>query len=132
MCAIIIALTVVIAHFSAPRGDAIKTAWELGVDLNDQPEPAALRSRPGEWLEYSRILPLLAGLMTLGWLISQFLTKPVLAVVSNLNGYLLIFLMLGLLLHGTPATFCRPSPRRYPPPPASWFSFRCTPPWPRS
>ncbi|SDK81399.1 short-chain fatty acids transporter [Cryobacterium psychrotolerans] len=105
MCAIIIALTVAIAHFSAPRGDAIKTAFELGVDLDDSPVPAALRSRPGEWLEYSRILPILAGLMTLGWLVSQFLTKPLLSVVSNLNGYLLIFLMLGLLLHGTPRNF---------------------------
>ena len=105
MCAIIIALTVAIAHFSAPRGDAIKTAFELGVDLDDSPVPAAPRSRPGEWLEYSRILPILAGLMTLGWLVSQFLTKPLLSVVSNLNGYLLIFLMLGLLLHGTPRHF---------------------------
>jgi len=105
MCGLIIALTVVIAHFSAPRGDAIKTAFELGVDVNDQPEPAAPRTRPGEWLEYSRVLPVLAALMTLGWLVSQFLTKPLLAVVSNLNGYLLIFLMLGLLLHGTPRNF---------------------------
>ena len=105
MCAVIIALTVVIAHLSAPRGDAIRTARDLGVDLDDRPEPAAPRSRPGEWLEYSRILPILAGLLTLGWLVSQFLTKPMLAVVSNLNGYLLVFLMLGLVLHKTPRNF---------------------------
>ena len=105
MCAIMIALTVVIAHFSAPRGAAIRTAEDLGVDLNDEPEPAEPRSRPGEWLEYSRILPILAGLMTLGWLVSQFTTLPVLTVVSSLNGYLLVFLMLGLVLHGTPRNF---------------------------
>ena len=105
MCAILIVLTVVITHFSAPQGDAIRTALDLGVDLDDQPEVAEPRSRPGEWLEYSRILPVLAGLMTLGWLVSQFLTKPILAVVGDLNGYLLIFLMLGLLLHGTPRNF---------------------------
>ncbi len=105
MCAIIIALTVLIAHFSAPRGDAIRTAQDLGVDLNDEPEPAAPRSRPGEWLEYSRILPILIALLTLGWLVSQFVTSPVLSVVSSLNGYLLVFLMLGLVLHGTPRKF---------------------------
>ena len=105
MCAVIIALTVVIAHLSAPRGDAIRTARDLGVDLDDQPEPSAPRLRPGEWLEYSRILPILAGLLPLGWLVSQFLTKPILAVVSNLNGYLLVFLMLGLVLHKTPRNF---------------------------
>jgi short-chain fatty acids transporter len=104
-CAIIIALTVVIAHFSAPRGAAIMTAEDLDVDLDDQNKDVPPRSRPGEWLEYSRILPVLAGLMTLGWLISQLLTKPVLSVVSSLNGYLLVFLILGLVLHGTPRKF---------------------------
>ncbi|MEU0503451.1 TIGR00366 family protein [Nocardia sp. NPDC005998] len=105
MCAIIMALTVVVAHFSAPKGAAIKTAEDLDVDLDDQPAQVAPRSRPGEWLEYSRTLSVLAGLMTAGWLISQLVTKPVLTVVSSLNGYLLVFLMLGLVLHGTPRKF---------------------------
>ncbi len=105
MCVIIIALTVVIAHFSAPRGAAVTTAQDLDVDLDDRPKEVAPRTRPGEWLEYSRILPVLAGLMTLGWLISQLVTKPVLTVVSSLNAYLLVFLMLGLVLHGTPRKF---------------------------
>jgi short-chain fatty acids transporter len=105
MCAIIIALTVVIAHFSAPRGAAIMTAEDLDVDLDDQNKEVPPRSQPGEWLEYSRVLPVLAGLMTLGWLVSQLLSKPVLSVVSSLNGYLLVFLILGLVLHGTPRKF---------------------------
>ena len=105
MCVIIIALTVVIAHFSAPRGAAIRTAQDLDVDVHDELEEVPPRSRPGEWLEYSRVLPILAGLLTLGWLISQLLSKPVLTVVSSLNGYLLVFLMLGLVLHGTPRKF---------------------------
>ncbi|KIA65106.1 short-chain fatty acid transporter [Nocardia vulneris] len=104
-CAIIMAITVVIAHFSAPKGEAIKTAEELEVDLDDQPDEVTPRARPGEWLEYSRILPIIAGLMTLGWLISQFVTKAALTVVSSLNGYLLVFLVLGLVLHGTPRKF---------------------------
>ena len=81
------------------------TAEDLDVDLDDRNKDVPPRSRPGEWLEYSRILPVLAGLMTLGWLISQLLTKPVLSVVSSLNGYLLVFLILGLVLHGTPRKF---------------------------
>jgi short-chain fatty acids transporter len=105
MCAIIIALTAVIAHFSAPRGAAIVTAEDLDVDLDDQNDEVPPRSRPGEWLEYSRILPALAGLLTLGWLVSQLLSKSVLSVVSSLNGYLLVFLVLGLVLHGTPRRF---------------------------
>src|SRR6476659_6968029 len=74
--AILMALTTVIAHFSAPQGGSIRTAEDLGVDLDDEPAESAPRSRPGEWLEYSRVLPILAGVLTLGWLVSQFLTKP--------------------------------------------------------
>ncbi len=105
MCVIIIVLTVAIAHFSAPKGAAIKTAEDMNVNLDDTVTEPAPRSRPGEWLEYSRILPLFVGAMTLGWLVSQLLTLPVLSVVSSLNGYLLVFLMLGLVLHGTPRRF---------------------------
>ncbi|MCA4134234.1 short-chain fatty acid transporter [Arthrobacter sp. M4] len=103
--AILMVITTVIAHFSAPTGGAIRTAADLGVDLNDQPEVAEQRSRPGEWLEYSRILPILAGVLALGWLVSQLLTVSVLTVVSSLNAYLLVFLVLGLVLHGTPRRF---------------------------
>ncbi|BBY85676.1 short-chain fatty acid transporter [Mycolicibacterium tokaiense] len=105
MCAVIMVITAVIAHFSAPRGVAIRTAEAMEIDLDDQRDEVPPRSRPGEWLEYSRILPIVAGLMTLGWLISQLVTKPVLTVVSSLNGYLLVFLILGLVLHGTPRRF---------------------------
>ncbi len=105
MCVIIIVLTVIIAHLSAPTGAAIKTAEAMDVNLDDTIAEPPTRTRPGEWLEYSRILPILAGAMTLGWLVSQLLSKPVLSVVSSLNGYLLVFLMLGLVLHGTPRRF---------------------------
>ncbi|MGU3431989.1 short-chain fatty acid transporter [Actinomycetes bacterium M1A6_2h] len=105
MLVVIVVLTVIIAHLSAPRGAAIKTAQDMEIDLDDTIDDPAPRSRPGEWLEYSRLLPLFAGAMTLGWLVSQLLTKPVLSVVSSLNGYLLVFLMLGLVLHGTPRRF---------------------------
>ncbi|WP_422935611.1 short-chain fatty acid transporter [Sinomonas sp. P47F7] len=103
--AVLMVLTAFIAHFSAPQGGAVRTAADLGVDLDDQPEESESRQRPGEWLEYSRILPALAGVLTLGWLVSQFLTLPALSVVSSLNAYLLVFLVLGLVLHGTPRKF---------------------------
>lgn len=103
--AILMVLTALIAHFSAPTGSAVRSAADLGVDLDDEPEPAAERTRPGEWLEYSRILPILAGVLAAGWLVSQLLTLPILSVVSSLNGYLLVFLVLGLVLHGTPRRF---------------------------
>ena len=65
----------------------------------------APRTRPGEWLEHSWILPALIGLLTLGWLVHQLATLPFLSVISSLNAYLIVFLILGLVLHGTPRAF---------------------------
>jgi short-chain fatty acids transporter len=105
MAAVLIALSVAIAWASAPQGTAVRTAEDMHVDLSDRVEPLPPRGRPGEWLEYSRILPMLLGLLTLGWLVNQFATLPFLTVISSLNGYLLVFLILGLVLHGTPRGF---------------------------
>lgn len=103
--AILTVVTVIIAYYSAPQGGSIRTAQQMGVDLADDPEPAGRPERPGEWLEYSKILPILIGLITALWLINEFIQKPFLTVASSLNNYLLVFLILGLVLHGTPRKF---------------------------
>lgn len=105
MAAVLIVVTVVIAWLSAPSGEAVKTAEDLEIDLVDSTGEVPPRSRPGEWLEYSRILPLSIGALTLGWLVVQFVDNPFLSVISSLNGYLMVFLVLGLVLHGTPRAF---------------------------
>jgi short-chain fatty acids transporter len=105
MAVVLIGLSVAVAWASAPQGKAIRTAEDMDVDLSDHVQPLAERSRPGEWLEYSRVLPLLVGLLTLGWLVHQLATLPFLSVISSLNGYLMVFLILGLVLHGTPRGF---------------------------
>lgn len=103
--AILIVLTTVIAAASTPRGKAVRTAEDMGVDLGDIIEEPGPRTRPAEWFEYNPTLSVLIGILTLGWVIYQFATKTVVQVLSNLNGYLMVFLVLGLLLHGTPRRF---------------------------
>ncbi|QKE83715.1 TIGR00366 family protein [Arthrobacter sp. NEB 688] len=102
---VLIVLTTVIAWASCPRGASVRTAQDMGIDTEDLPDAPPVRERPGEWLEYSRVLPLLLGVITLGWLVGQLLEKSAVAVLSSLNGYLLVFLVLGLVLHGTPRRF---------------------------
>jgi short-chain fatty acids transporter len=114
MAAVLIALSVTIAWASAPQGESVRTAEDMKVDLDDTVDELAPRSRPGEWLEYSRILPLAIGLLTLGWLVVQFMDLPVLTVISSLNTYLLIFLILGLVLHGTPRGFLEATTKAVP------------------
>lgn len=104
MAGVLIVLTAAVAYWSAPRGRVV-TAADLGADLSDEIEAVDKRTRPGEWLEHSRILPILLGLLTLVWLVLQFVNLPFLSVVSSLNAYLFVFLMLGLVLHGTPRKF---------------------------
>jgi short-chain fatty acids transporter len=105
MAAILIALSVLIAWLSAPQGGSIRTAEDMGIDLDDTVAPPPPRSRPGEWLERSPILPGLVGLVALVWLVLQFVDLPFLTVISTLNTYLLVFVILGLVLHGTPRAF---------------------------
>ncbi|MCW2775823.1 MAG: short-chain fatty acid transporter [Nocardioides sp.] len=114
MAAVLIVLTVGVAWASAPKGEAIRTAEDMDVDLTDDIEQVPPRSRPGEWLEYSPILPAIVGLIVLGWLVLQFSTLPVLTVLSNLNGYLMVFLVLGMVLHGTPRAFLTAASRAVP------------------
>jgi short-chain fatty acids transporter len=105
MAGILIALSVAVAYFSAPSGSSVKTAADLGVSLDDTPDGVPVRERPGEWLEYSPVLPWLIGLLTVGWVVVQLVENPFLSVISNLNGYLMVFLVLGLVLHRTPRQF---------------------------
>ena len=105
MAAILIVLTVAISWFSAPQGDSIRTAEEMDVDLDDTVGAPGPRTRPGEYLERSPVLPALVGLLALIWLVYQLVENPFLSVVSNLNTYLLVFVILGLVLHGTPRNF---------------------------
>ncbi|WP_040157832.1 short-chain fatty acid transporter [Mobilicoccus massiliensis] len=108
LCALILfLLSLAVAWASAPRAGATRTAQDMNVDLDDEPARVEKPSRPGEWLEHQVWLPMILGVLTLGWIVLQFATKPFLSVMSSLNGYLFVFLMLGLVLHGTPARFMR-------------------------
>lgn len=114
MAAILIVLTVAISWFSAPQGEAIKTAADLDIDLDDTVAEPGRATRPGEWLEHSRILPAIVGLVTLAWLVFQFIDLPFLTVISSLNGYLMVFLVLGMVLHGTPRSFLNAASKAVP------------------
>ena len=105
MAAVLIVLSVVIAYASAPQGQAIRTAEDMDVDLDDTVDPPPARTSPGEWLERSSILPTFLGLLSLLWLVYQFIDLPFLTVISSLDTYLLVFVVLGLVLHKTPRGF---------------------------
>ncbi len=105
MAAVLIVLTVVISWFSAPRGSGDPDRRGDGRRPRRHRRRSGAATRPGERLERSRVLPMVVGAIALVWLIFQFVDNPFLTVISSLDTYLLVFLILGLVLHGTPRGF---------------------------
>lgn len=104
--AILVTVSVAVAWFSCPSEEDARTQEDFGiryVPLQVELEP---RARPGEWLEYSRILPLLVGLIALPYVVATFAEKGGLAAL-DLNMFNFLFLMAGMLLHGRPRSFLK-------------------------
>jgi len=112
LTAILIAVSLALCWLTAPGEDA-RTAADLGIH-DDTPPSLPPRQRPGEWLEYSPLLSLLVGLLGLGWLVHEFMSKPAIGAIANLNTYNLLFLTAGLLLHWRPRSFLNAVSRAVP------------------
>jgi short-chain fatty acids transporter len=99
-------VTAVMWLITPPRGSG-KTAGDLGISLGSSetetpPMPSASRT-PGQWLEHSLILNWLIVVIGGTYLVRYFIAagEPLNAI--NLNIVNLTFLLLGFLLHKTPA-----------------------------
>jgi short-chain fatty acids transporter len=117
--AVEIAVVLLVVWLYTPSPASAKTARDLGVDLgaslqaDDAREPAGQTRqagqarRPGEWLEHSPVLTLLVvalGCVYLGTYVHG--ARSALDAI-NLDSINITFLMLGLLLHWTPARLMR-------------------------
>ncbi len=106
--AILIAVSVAIAWFSAPAPERAKTAESYGVSFEavspDRPKDAAATVTPGERLERSRVPVLLVGALMTWAIVLEFRARGGLAAL-DLDTFNLIFLTAGLLLHGRPRSF---------------------------
>lgn len=103
-CAVLFVVSVAIAYFSCPPDDQAKTQADLGIDYKPLETEIEPRQTPGEWLDYSRILPIAVALICLPYLADILLEKGPMHAL-DLNTFNLIFIMAGLLLHGTPRSF---------------------------
>ncbi|MEY2528957.1 MAG: short-chain fatty acid transporter, partial [Verrucomicrobiota bacterium] len=101
-----IALVTAVMWLVTPPAGRAKTARDLGVDLGQSEisaAPTSARRTPGQWLEQSPILNWLIVLIGGTYLVRYFRQagEPLNAI--NLNTVNLTFLLLGFLLHKTPA-----------------------------
>ncbi|HVK70040.1 MAG TPA: TIGR00366 family protein [Polyangium sp.] len=105
-----IVLVTVLVYLYAPSAARARSAADLGIDLGRSPleadEPPR-KATPGEWLEHSPIPSVLFVLLAGGYLVGYFASSGQGLNALNLNTVNLIFLTLGVLLHGTPARLMR-------------------------
>ncbi|MDQ6656208.1 MAG: TIGR00366 family protein, partial [Verrucomicrobiota bacterium] len=101
-----VALVTLVMWLVTPPAGRGKTARDLRIDLGkaeiEPPVPAASLT-PGQWLEHSPILNWLIVLLGGSYVVRYFLQAPEPLNAINLNIVNLTFLLLGFLLHRTPA-----------------------------
>jgi short-chain fatty acids transporter len=104
----LIAVSIVIAYFSAPAPERAKTAEAFGLKFDPMDTNIEARRKPGEWLEYSPLLIILVGALLAWYLVDVFRTSPTGPLAAlDLNVYNLLFIVVGMFLHWRPKRFLR-------------------------
>ena len=104
IAASLILASMAIAYFSAPPASQARSMADMGVTYAPAVRDTTTRQTPGEWLEYSPLLTLIVCALGFGYLVREVATAGA-SVVLDLNHYLFLFLMVGLLLHWRPRSF---------------------------
>src|SRR6185503_707317 len=100
----LIVVSMTISYFSAPSSAHARGMADMGVTYAPATNDVGKREKPGEWLEYSPLLTIVACVLGFGYLALEIRTKGA-SVVLDLNHYVFLFLMVGMLLHWRPKSF---------------------------
>ena len=100
----------IIAYLYTPRAERAVTAGKMGIELENGNEAptASLRGRsalgvPGEWLDRSPLLIIGFAILGVLYIVHYFQLKGGFLEYLDLNRVIFIFLLIGALLHWTPA-----------------------------
>ena len=104
--AVIVVLSMVIAYYSAPVASQARTMADMGVDYQPVVVQKETPEKPGEWLEHSPLLSIVVSLMGVGYLAAEVVSKGP-AIILDLNHYVFLFLIAGILLHWRPRSFVK-------------------------
>jgi short-chain fatty acids transporter len=105
-----IVIVTIVVYLAAPSAARARTAAHMGIDLGvsplDRKDPER-RGTPGEWLEHVPVLNLLFVALSVAYLAIYFAQAKHKLDAISLNTINLLFLTLGVGLHGTPARLMR-------------------------
>ena len=101
---LLIVVSMAVAYYSAPSQAHAKSMADMGVSYAPATTDLGRRATPGEWLEYSPLLTIVVCMLGFGYLLREVIASG-LSVLLQLNHYIFLFLMVGLLLHWRPRSF---------------------------
>jgi short-chain fatty acids transporter len=100
----LILASMAIAYYSAPRDAQARDMADMGVTYAPATHDIGRPERPGEQLEYSPILTVIACVLGFGYLWREVAALGA-SVLLQLDHYIFMFLIVGLLLHWRPKSF---------------------------
>ena len=106
LAALLILVSVVVAYFSAPAGDRVRTARSMGVAFEELTIEEDAPRTPAEKIERNPLLSVAIVALMLAFLGQQIASKG-LSATLDLNNFNLLFLALGILLHWRPRAFLK-------------------------
>jgi short-chain fatty acids transporter len=95
-----------ICYYSAPAPAQARGIKEMGVEHSTTRPDIGRPERPGEWLEYSPLLTIFLSACGIAYLVREVAEKGA-PIILDLNHYVFLFLIAGLLLHWRPKSFMR-------------------------
>jgi short-chain fatty acids transporter len=104
IAAVLIVVSMVISYYSHPAAGQARTMSDMGVIHESSKTENAQAVRPGEWLEYSPLFTILISGFGLAYLARE-VAGGGFRVLLDLNHYIFLFLVVGLLLHWRPRNF---------------------------
>jgi short-chain fatty acids transporter len=104
IAAALIVVSMAISFYSHPTGKYARDIESMGARYERIVTPRSKAEKPGEWLEYSPILTLVVSFLGIAYLVREIAGKGF-SIVLDLNHYLFLFFIAGLLLHWRPRFF---------------------------
>jgi short-chain fatty acids transporter len=104
IAALLIVASMAVAYYSAPGASQARTMEDMGVSYAPATNDIGRKEKPGEWLEYSPLLTIVVCTLGFGFLLREVIANGP-SVLLQLNHYVFLFLMVGLLLHWRPKSF---------------------------
>lgn len=104
IAAILIAVSMAVSFYSHPGPEQARGMIDMGVTYEPAARGAGKPEKPGEWLEYSPFLTIVVCVFGIAYMIREAADKGP-GILLDLNHYIFLFLIAGLLLHWRPRFF---------------------------